>query len=88
MFERADALLHEALAGGDPRRCDDAANFVFSCRRSGRRARSTRAKSRAWTGCAGDVGRAEGAEGRGLGGASGCLDLRPDDLMDLRKEYP
>jgi hypothetical protein len=29
MFERADALLHEALAGGDPRRCDDAANFVL-----------------------------------------------------------
>jgi hypothetical protein len=36
MFERADALLHEALAGGDPRRRDVASTFVL---RTDRRAR-------------------------------------------------
>ena len=38
MFERADTLLDEALAGGDPRRRDAASNFVL---RIDRRARDS-----------------------------------------------
>jgi hypothetical protein len=35
VFERADALLHEVLANGGPRRGEAASNFVL---RTGRRA--------------------------------------------------
>jgi hypothetical protein len=62
-FECADLLLREVLASDDPRRRPAASHFVLrrhSCRRSGRGARSTRAKSMVETGCADDVGRAEG----------------------------
>ena len=41
MFERADALLDEALAGGDLRRCNAAVNFVLRTDR--------RARDRGWT---------------------------------------